>query len=200
MRIVPVSAIAALWLGATLAASLPCAAQDQDVSPSHRRIFGYQDARTGAFHPLARAPLAAPEAAESTSVHGTIQVTINIKIASSFPAKSTLVCGTTITAMSTSFSISDPLALSASVWEESAYTSVPLAGTTVSCTLKVPYAWVLPTATSGVTNTLDGALLVTVSNPVSTPTVLRTSAQDFLNNAPIPASGTTSQYTVNVTL
>ena len=148
MRMTVLAAMAAVSLGAALAASAPAFAQTSEVVPMNGKAFGYRDASTGTFHP---ARLVAPDATAAPST-GTIATTLTIKLASVFPAGFKIVCSSEIIAQSIN-DVSDTF----TSFEESASSVATISGTTATCTVRTPYAWTLPAASATVAN-IDGHL------------------------------------------
>lgn len=157
-----------------------------------KRILGYQDPETGVFHPMLHA---IPDTTTPPTT-GTFKVTLNITVKSQFPTATTrtIQCN----------SMFDVIAIdqtdAATTYTESAFKNATGGSGVFTCTLTIPYSWVLPTST--IQKTLTGAYDVTVSNSTATagPPVLRIATGDFLSTSTIPADGTTSSYTVNVTI
>jgi hypothetical protein len=157
-----------------------------------KRILGYQDPETGVFHPLLRA---VPDVTTPPTT-GTFKVTLNITVKSAFPTGTTrtILCNTffDVTAIDQTDAISS--------YSESAYKDATGGSGAFTCTLTIPYSWVLPTTT--LQKTLTGEYQVTVTNSTATagPAILRLSTGDFLSTSTIPANGSTSSFTVNVTI
>lgn len=157
-----------------------------------KKIFGYQDS-SGTFHAMGRA---VPDATTTAATAGTIQVTLNITVKSTFPAGTVRSIGCAVDvdvmAMSTTAAITN--------YMEAAYVNATGSGTTYSCTMKIPYSWILPS--SAMQKSLVGSYTVHVNNTALSagPAVLRLSQGDFLSTSTIPANGSTSTYTVAVTI
>jgi len=195
MRIFQIAAISLMALGATVAGSVSAAAQS-DEPGSHKKVFGYEDAQTGVFHPLDRA------VAETTTapVTGTFELTITVTLKTAVPAGGSVLCSTDITAASTSLTTG-----TAEVYTETAYSVAKVTGSTATCTVTTPYSWVITPSSTTVENLLEGSHTVSILAAPSTTINAaniegRSSSTTFLNSKTIPASGTTSKYTANVTL
>ena len=192
MRMTVLAAIAAVSLGAALAASAPAFAQTSEVVPMSGKAFGYQDASTGTFHP---ARMVAPDATAAPST-GTIATTLTIKLASVFPAGFKIVCSSAIIAQSIN-DVSDTF----TSFEESASSVATVSGTTATCTVRTPYAWTLPSASTTVSNIVTGTYEVNVYNAgTALPGLLRSSGGQYLHPRNIPLTGTVTTVPVNVTL
>jgi hypothetical protein len=188
-----------LVLGSALLMSAGAIARAQDVGTKPKRVFGFLDPKTGAF--VAASPMARPDAATTPATTGKISLTISMKLATAFPAKSTITCGLNLVVLSVSENTTT-FAISEGEWLETAASAATISGSTATCTVSVPYAWVLPSSGSTVTttNTLSASFQVTVANATSTPTVLRISQQDLIVGENVPVTGAVSSYTANVTL
>jgi hypothetical protein len=191
MRIFSLSTFAAMTLLLSLGGATSAAAQSNDNEAFHKRVLGYQDAETGVFHPVTRIE---PEAS-SPATTGTIQVTLTITLKTALPKGGNIVCGADLTAMSmnlTAGTVSD--------WSEMANSAATTGGSTATCTVNVPYSWVIPAKSSTVTNSVTGTYSVTMNNASgASPSLIRFSSGTFLSGV-IPTSGSTSKYTVGVTL
>jgi hypothetical protein len=164
----------------------------QGQAASGKKVFGYQDS-SGAFHPVTRA---VPDAAATAPTTGTIQVTLNITVKSTFPSGTTrtILCAADVDATSLSTTAQT------TNYTEAAFANATGSGTTYSCTLKIPYSWILPS--TFVQRSLLGAYTVQVnnSNVSAGPAILRLTESDFVSTSTIPANGATSTYTVAVTI
>ena len=187
MRMTVLAAMAAVSLGAALAAS----AQANEVVSSGK-AFGYQDAGTGTFHPVRKV---APDVTAAPST-GTITATLTIRLASAFPAGFKVVCSSAIIAQSINM-VSDTF----TSFEESASSVATVSGTTATCTVRTPYAWTLPGASATVSNLVTGTYEVNVYNAgTALPGLLRSSEGQFLHLTKIPLVGTVTTVPVSVTL
>ena len=157
-----------------------------------KKVFGYQDS-SGAFHPML---IAVPDATTTPATGGTIQVTLNIAVKSTFPTGTTrtILCGidVDVTGMTTTGGMT--------TYMEAANANATGSGTSYTCTLKIPYSWIIPTTL--VQKSLLGSYTVQVNNSTMSagPAVLRFSQGTFLSTSTIPANGATSTYTVAVTI
>ncbi len=190
MRIFPPALMGTITLGFVLAGW--AAAGAQLPNSQHKKVLGYQD-ENGAFHPLNRA---VPDAATSVTVTGTINITFHITVKSSFPSGTKIYCGAVVTAESET--ASDPL--KTIVYEEEA--AAEASGTT--CTATIPYSWTINPSGTGVVDVFTGSYTVLAVNS-SVPTVLdavgvRLTTGNFADLVKIPATGTTTPFTVDVTI
>lgn len=202
MRISYLAVIAAVALGLSV---VPAVAQLDDDSPTvtnstHKaKPLGYTDPQTGVFHPVIRV---APEAT-AAPLTGTIQVTINVTIKSTFTKGSILLCSSMVTA--TSINLASTTGTGTD-WLEDAYTTQTIGGTSATCVVTIPYSWGIPASSATVMNQLDGeysvAVLVpgTTASTVSSVTPLRSSTSSFVSTTKMPAAGATSKFTINATL
>ncbi len=196
-------AVVAVALGLSV---VPAVAQSDDdgsaiiSSASHKaKTLGYTDAQTGVFHPVIRV---APEAT-TAPLTGTIQLTINVTIKSTFTKGSILLCSSMVTATSINMASTTGTGTD---WLEDAYSTQTLGGTSATCAVSIPYSWGVPAASSTVINELDGEYTVAVMAPGTTTTTLsgvtplRSSTSSFVSTTKMPATGATTKFTVNATL
>lgn len=182
--------------------ALSCAPIGQSQSASTTsKVFGYQDARTGLFHPV---PTAAPDAA-GTKVSGTYSVTFDITLATSFAKGTPIYCSISLTQNSGA----EPSSLyQLPIRYESAATTAKVSGSTATCVVNLPYSWTVPSG-AGVYNSASLSYTVT-AQPASTPLyeiyvlgagagIRMVSAALFTDSA-IPVSGSVTDETVAVTL
>jgi hypothetical protein len=199
MRILSITAIAAVTVGLSLVGSVPLAAQLSQTN-AHKQILGYQDPETGAFKPLQRE---VPDLATTPATTGTVELILTISLKTAVPTGGKVICGASLTATSLNLTTG-----TYGDWSEQAYTTATVSGSTATCTVNVPYSWVLPTASTLVTNSvtenyevaiLNGATATAVNTYISTGLV-RYSSGSFYSGK-VPATSTTpTKYAVNVTL
>jgi len=190
MRVLSLSAIAALTVALTCAGVAPAVAQSSSAGAAHRKVLGYQDPETGIFQPLTRV---VPDASTSPT-SGTVQVTLDITLKTVLPSKGTILCSGQLLAESLNIST---MSETISEWTEQANSVATVNGSMAVCTVKVPYSWLLP---SGGTHTLTGSYTVEMNNAAgASPSVIRAASGDFYNSS-IPASNTISKFTVYVVL
>jgi hypothetical protein len=192
-------ALAAILLGSGMLLAGASTATGQQPGAEPKKVFGYMDPKTGTF--VAATPMAHPDASTTPATTGTITLTITMKLVTAFPAKSTIGCALNLQALSLTVNPTT-FASAEAIWEESAASSATISGSTATCKVSIPYAWVLPaaSASTGTTNTLSAGFVVTASNAASTPSVLRVSTQSLIEGEAVPATGSVSSYTANVTL
>jgi len=168
-------------------------AQSTGSSNPHHRVLGYQDSATGTFHPLMKAE---PDTSISPS-HGTIRLTINIQIKSTFPSGTNLFCTASVAAISTNLS---PYSVAAE-YEELASSPATVSGSIATCTVSIPYYWVIPPASTTVLDAITGSYTVEAINPTAgAGELLRSTSGDFLNLTTPPAISTTTAVTESVFL
>jgi hypothetical protein len=161
-------------------------------SDSH--ILGYQDTKTGTFHALASV---VPDVVAPTT--GTVQVTFNIKLVTPFAKGTVLNCNLSVSGTSLSTT-----AGTSTFYEEDAADSVAISGTSATCKVVIPYSWLVTPASATVIDSFSGSYSIsaeaTAAATGAAGTSLRSSSSSVFSTTKIPASGTTSSYTVNVTL
>jgi len=189
MRILRLAAIAAVTVGVTFAGSHPSAAQSTTPGALHKRVFGYQDQATGAFHPVSTM---APDTT-ITPTTGTIELTLTITLKTALPKGGGINCGADLSA-------SAETSASVGLWLEESYSEATVSGSTATCTVAVPYSWLIPAASR---TTISGTYYVEMAKapgtvPGASGTV-RLSNGPFLSGS-IPASGTTTSIAQGVTL
>jgi hypothetical protein len=200
MRIFPFAAFASITLGIAMAGSALSAAQSVQFGSQHAKIFGYQDPQTGAFHPLAHA---VPQTTTAPTI-GTYAVTFSITIDSTFPKGATLLCDVSIIESS----ITETTVPTVTDYEETASASLAVSGKTATCTVALPYSWVIPASTTKapVVSTVTGSYSVFVFSSSSTTITSATleGLRSVSSTLPIPATGpkdgATTTATVDATL
>jgi hypothetical protein len=158
-----------------------------------KKIFGYQDSATGVFHPL---PAEVPDASTTAPTTGTLKVVLNITVKSAWPTGTTriLMC-------SSDFSVTALTAPSgATSYSEGSFRYATGSGTAFTCTMTIPYSWVIPT--TAVSRSLVGSYEVSVENTAAAagPPILRLNGGDVVSATTLPANGATTTYTFNVTI
>ena len=152
-----------------------------------RGIPGYLDPRTGEFRPLAQHEAQSEEIEATTPTTGKFVVSFTITISSSIPTADTISCGVTATLFETS---------TFHTVEELASVAASRTGSTATCTVTLPYSWVLSTPSS---DTVNLSYSITVpGTTVSLPS--RTSIQTINGNLKVPGSGSTTNETVTATI
>jgi len=163
------------------AASSSLYGQGGDASPG---IEGYLNSRTGIFHPIRRAPPQDDVEPLATSTYtGTFVVNFTITVSSAIPATETIGCvaGASLVDTGTVHAIVD---LAASAVTRGT-------GSTVTCTVTIPYSWKLASAS---TDSVGLSYAVTFPAEFSTPAGLwphRTGSQE-IGKIKVPVSGTTT--------
>lgn len=157
------------------------------------RVLGFEDPATGVFR--SAAPLTGSTTGSPTT--GTVSVTFTITKASTFASGSVLNCSVSLQGTQT-----NPTTFRSALYLESASVSVPVTSST--CTVKIPYSWLLVSGT-GLTETFTASYTVSVypsqgSSGIGSGAPTRSSNATFLSQTSIPASGTSSTHPINVTL
>jgi hypothetical protein len=186
-------------VGLSLAASAAMAQSDEAVSGSQKKVFGYQDPKTGVFHQLGNREVLEPDVTTAPTT-GTVDVVVTITLKTALPKGGSIVCDASLIASS----ISETTA-SVATYEEALAEVATVSGSTATCTIKIPYSWALPAASTTVVNAMDGNVDVIMSAAPTTATPAaglfsRSSLHSFAQNAKIPAAGATTSYAVAVTL
>lgn len=189
MRVIPLLALSVLTLGLTPAATAH--AQSTSTSTPHKKVLGYQDPETGTFQPLVRV---LPDTSTSPTT-GTVELTLTISLKTALPKGGTVVCEASLSAVSenlSNFTIID--------WDEEGYSVATVSGSTATCTVNVPYSWVIPANSSTVSNTFSGDYMVEMFNATNvSPTLIRSSVGPFGGNA-IPINGSISKYSLSLVI
>jgi hypothetical protein len=149
-------------------------------------ILGYLDPHTGTFRPVPSAAEEDPDAAPPTTFGGTITVTLTITL------KTT---GLTNITCSEEVSVVDNIT-SPRVFEETNTVAATGTGNTRTCKLSIPYSWGLTTQASDMMST--GYSVFAAAGTSGLPQ--RTSLLSPLDIRKVPANGTTTTLTANVTL
>jgi hypothetical protein len=203
MRIVSIAAIAAFTLGAGLAGTVSANAQS---APSHHgKVFGYQDAQTGVFHPFAQGattPVTTPPA--------TGKFVFTFDVTNESVAKGAIIlCGATVTVEDAVIVTTPPSETTVGYIESGAGTVVSGGpGTTSTCTVTIPYSWKLPPVPTGAkaTSNLSASYHVSGYNAPGTSIselsleVLRDSESTIPIANAIPKDGATTAETIDVTI
>jgi len=187
--------ISKLWLICISCFLIVLAANGQSGSAQTRPdqtgsgILGYLNPHTRSFHPLPQATDSAIEPPALTTFTGTVKVTITITVKST--GITNLKCFAVVSA-GDGGSLGSSRSLS-----ELDFVAATGTGTTRTCTLSVPYSWGLATQPS---DTMDTSYEVG-NTLVLTPTLpARTSAMIPLDSRKVPANGTVTTLTANVTI
>jgi hypothetical protein len=178
----------------------------QDSAPA-RRLFGFQDLQTGAFHALPHPDAALP----STVVTGEYEIIYVVTLKSAFPKGTYIGCEADIEEDSSATIDAYPYELDKSYSEVG--TASVAAGTagSVECVVKIPYSWLIPisSATEKFTTTISGSYSVYAFNPSGTGTgiindILSEGYRSTSSSLPVPATllktGTGTTITVDATL
>lgn len=140
---------------------------------------------------------AAASAAAAAPVTGTFVAKFTIKLVTPVPSGSQVLCELNANLFeenTTTGTVSNEI-------EEDAAAKATVSGSTASCTVSIPYSWTLATPSSDTVNL--GYYLYIVNPTGANESALTRSSTQFLPGAgsiKVPASGTTTTYTVNSTL
>jgi len=158
MRKYSIALVAAIALG-TLGGSVLASAQTANKPPA-RRIFGFQDSRTGTFHPLGNSVDIADPAA-TTTFAGTIEATVTITLKTPLATGGQVACDVEADAISSGAS-------GEADYVETATKLATVSGSTATCKVNIPFSWLLFTASTTQANSLSGNLDVFMYSPVTT--------------------------------
>jgi hypothetical protein len=194
MRIITIQALTALALGVALAGTSPAVAQLSNIIPPHGSGHGDRDAQRGEFSiddldpEVTTAPLT-----------GTLEVTFDVTIKSAIPSGTPLYCLAEFGATTRNSTAS-----TSNVWEESNVEIATVSGSKATCTIKIPYSWLIPKASTTIKNQFLGVYAVGavtgLTGKKGNPRALRTSSHEFLKTATLPANGAITKYTLDVTI
>jgi len=194
----------AIALGMGLALAAPLSAQTQ--SEEQRRVYGYQDPFTGTFHPIEEV---VPDPATTPSFNGTFVFTFNVLLKTTLEkASPTVTCSVTVVAISIASGTGGASEVS---YSETGSSIANVTGNSANCVVTMHYNWVMPqtgtSASGSVVDTISAAYGVSasVSSSSSTTTpgpgqILRGEGSSLLTLKAIPATGSMTTKTVNVTL
>jgi hypothetical protein len=191
MRIFSLAAIAAISVGATLAGSAVAAAQSGESPVNHKRVLGYQDEQTGTFRPLSTA---APDVTLSPTT-GTVELELTISLRTALPKGGAVVCGASLIVLSENLTTG-----SLTSWTEDAYGLATVSGTTATCTVLVPYAFVVSPASTTLKNTIEGTYTVEMVNATGAVPPLVVDLFGTFLSEPLPPTSTTTKVPVSVTI
>jgi hypothetical protein len=191
MRILSLAAITAISVGATLAGSAVAVAQSSESAIHHRKVLGYQDEQTGAFHPLATA---APDITLSPTT-GTVELELTTSLRTTLPKGGSVVCGASLIVLSENLTTG-----SLSSWTEDAYGIASVSGTTATCTILVPYSFIVPAASTTLKNTIEGTYTVEMVNATGAVPPLIVDLFGTFLSAPLPPTSTTTKVPVSATI
>jgi hypothetical protein len=194
-------ALVAVFALMTLGGSVLAFAQTTSHAEA-TKVFGFQDSRTGTFHPLGTAPDISDAAAATTTYTGTIETTVTVTLKTALPKGGTVACR--VEADPTSEGVSGDV-----FYEETATAIATVSGSTATCKVNIPFSWLLftPSTASGKvqTNSITGSLDVTMYSPITTSIVgitedvAREQTRAIVINGGVVADGTLT-VTAAVTL
>ncbi len=194
MRLISSATLAALALGSVFVST--SAISQTSLGSVHKLPTSYTDPETGVTRPLVAV---APEAA-LTPLGGTIQVVATITLKTPVPTGGSVVCLTDVEALS--FNLTSGASTS---YVETSSAPAKVVGATATCTVNTPYSWLIPPTSTTVENSLTGNYTIEMIGPVTSTTnpllaQTRSSSSTFVMTKTIPLTGTTSKYTIAVTL
>jgi len=157
-------------------------------TPSKPGILGFLDPTTGAFRPVPPASEEGPDTAAPTTFTGTITATLTITLKTT--ALTNVLCSADTIVFDAAATVSPRF------YFETDSVAATGTGATRTCTLKIPYAWSLFTQSSDsmTTNYVVSGTTGTTGLPA------RSSGLSPLDTRKVPANGTLTALTANVTL
>jgi hypothetical protein len=191
---------AALSIAAALGAFLilPSIAIAQSSSVGHKKVFGYQDAETGAFHPVERV---IPDTATTPTFTGTIVITFQITLKTAFSKPPAVDCSVGVYADSVNVGTESSTVID---YDEEGASIGTASGSSATCVVTIHYSWVLPQSSgSTILDTVTANYSVgasSASSATGSAATTRSSSSDIFSLKQIPPTGTTTTRTVNVTL
>ncbi len=159
MRKHSIALVAAIAL-VTLSGSIQPLAQTAN-RPHSTKVFGFQDSRTGTFHPLGNSVEIADPTASTTTFAGTVEATVTITLKTALPTGGQVACTVEADAVSSGTS-------GEAGYDELATKLATVSGSTATCKVNIPFSWLLFTASATQTNSLSGTLDVFMYSPVTT--------------------------------
>lgn len=143
-------------------------------------IPGYLDARTGIF--TAMPPAAASEEAPPvTPTTGTFVLNLTVTILTSYPGTETFSCGLSANTFESATGLS---------FFESHQVAATKSGSTLTCSFGLPYSWALTTPTN------DSVTVSYTVNAVNGTGLPNREAEHGIAHIKVPATGTTTTYTL----
>jgi hypothetical protein len=168
---------------------------ENPLSPSHRTL-GYFNSDTGLFEPL-HPGLQDPELLTATPTTGTLVFNFTITLKSTIPAHGIVLCNASGDVIETNFSAA----------EAGLGIAHLVSGNTYSCSVSMPYSWLLNTPSTDKIILAYKAqifigLQVTATNGTGTSVTGGASRASSQTTAsiPVPANGATTTENVSVTL
>lgn len=171
-------------------------AQISAPSLDTHRVLGYFNPTTGLFEPL-RTGMQDAEGAQVTPTTGTLVFNFTITLKTALPSHGLLLCSAAAAVIETSFS-ADEVGFGYAHF---------VSGSTYSCSVSIPYSWLLSTRTtdkiilSYKAEVIEGIQL-TANNGTSTTVATTTgrASSQTIASVPVPVSGATTTEDVAVTL
>jgi hypothetical protein len=156
------------------------ASAEETTSGGARSVIGFLDPQTGALLPL-MATTSSPEiAAASSTVTGTLKITGTVTLITSIPSTTPVTCGVT------AIVASDPNG----PISEQATSTAARSGATATCTVLIPYEWILQSLTDNVSLSVS----VAASSFTTTGGLTRVHTRQ-LATFKVPANGVTTSFT-----
>ena len=151
-------------------------------------VLGYYNPQTRIFRPLPRPTADTVEPPALTTVTGTVTLTINITLKTAGITNVSCIAGV---------SVSDGPTTNMRTFDDAGLVAATGTGSTRTCKVTVPYSWALATQSS---DQMTTSYLVTNNPFLKTAPPDRASLLNPLDTRIVPASGTITALTANVTL
>ena len=163
---------ALLWAGLIGLACTISASAEETQSRAAPSVIGFMDPQTGALLPLMTTTASPEIAAAPTAVTGTLKITGTMTLITSIPTTVPVQC------TATAVVVADPNG----PITDSVSSTATRSGATATCTMLIPYEWILQTLTDKVTLSVSVSALTRVhTRQLATFTV--------------PANGVTTSFT-----
>jgi hypothetical protein len=179
-------------LGVCVIAVLALPLSSQQGATAVRGIYGRWDPKTGIFTPIRQASANSADGGEvglppTTLYTGKFVVNFTITISSAIATTTTIACNVDVVVVDSTGELTDSLA-----------TSATRSGSTATCSVSIPYSWELSSASDLVSISYD------VSAPpqpvVSTSVFPRRYSAHPITTITVPATGSTTTYTITDTM
>lgn len=182
-----------------IAGVIPTARAQQDKVTQEKGVLGYLNPKTGAFTPMAQNVADAEVLATITPTTGKFVFNFSLNVLSTVPKNAVVSCeaDVTVTEATTGQIITETVG----------GTATKGTGTTWTCSLTMPYSWVLSTPTSDTAEiSADSSIIegyeVTATNGTGTlvsPVSIRTTRRN-VGSIKVPATGATTTEAISMTM
>jgi len=177
--------ILALLCAFVVGLTIPARGQAQQSTSSGRGIFGFLDARTGAFHPAVPQALTSNGEVAALTAATTGKFVFNFTISVQSALASTV--GIECNASAETFEATTQHTIL-----EDAAVSATRTGSTAKCTVTIPYSWVLTTPTTDMVT-----LSYQLSAPTAAPALPSRLSTQTVAVIKVPLTGATTTETIS---